>query len=103
MRQISHNAELGVFTVLGMTGKPHAICLFPKESCSCPATSMCYHILAVHMSIRLQFQECGKRNVNLTQLSHNTRSESEKKSGRKAPRPGDYQVSSAPDSERYAK
>ncbi len=38
-----------------------------------------------------------RRKVNLTQLRKNTRSRTEKRSGRKAPRPGDYCVEPAPD------
>ena len=86
-KQISHNLELGVFTVVGTTGKPHAICLFLKE---------CYHILAVRMSIGLEGS--SQKKINLTQLRRNTRSRAERKSGRKVPRPGDYQLNSAPDS-----
>ena len=93
---ISHNQELGVFTVLGTTGRPHAIRIFPKESCTCPSTGRCYHILAVKMSIGLEDMD-GKQKVNLTQLRRNTRSRSQKKSGRKAPRPGDYEIVPAPD------
>lgn len=36
---ISHNQTLGVFTVLGTSGDPYAIRLFP--------TGVCYHILSV--------------------------------------------------------
>ena len=69
--------------------------IFPKESCTCPSTGRCYHILAVRMSIGIE--DIGsRRKVNLTQLRCNTRSRSQKKSGRKAPRPEDYDVESAP-------
>ena len=95
-KQISHNQELGVFTVLGTTGRPHAIRIFPKESCTCPSTGRCYHILAVKMSIGLEDID-SRRKVNLTQLRRNTRSRGQKKSGRKAPRPGDYEIVPAPD------
>ena len=83
-KEISHNQSLGVFTVLGTTGKPHAVRLFPKESCTCPSTSQCYHILAVRMSVGLEdFNSC--RRINLTQLRRNTHPRTEKKTGRKAP------------------
>ena len=36
--------------------------------------------------------------INLTQLRRNTRPKSQKKSGRKAPRPDDYDTQPAPDS-----
>ena len=88
---------MGVFTVVGTTGKPHAIRLFPKESCTCPSTSRCYHILAVRMSIGLEDVD-SKQKVSLSQLRRNTRSRGDKKSGRKAPRAGDYDIVPAPDS-----
>ncbi len=83
--------------MIGTTGKPHAIRIFPVESCTCPSTSRCYHILAVRMSIGLEDVQ-SKRKVNLTQLRRNTRSRTQKKSGRKAPRPGDYDIVPAPES-----
>lgn len=95
-KQISHNQSLGVFTVIGTSGNPHAIRIFPRESCTCPSTSRCYHIIAVRMSIGLEDVD-SKRKVNLTQLRRNTRSRADKKSGRKAPRPGDYCIEPAPD------
>ena len=83
-KQISQNQSLGVFTVIGTSGNPHAIRIFPKESCTCPSTGRCYHILAVIGLEDVSLQ----RKVNLTQLRRNTRARAEKKSGRKAPRPG---------------
>jgi len=96
-KHISHNQSLGLFTVLGITGNQHAIRLFPKESCTCPSTGRCYHILAVRMSIGLE-DTSAVRKINLTQLRRNTRSRLEKRSGRKAPRPGDFFIEPAPDS-----
>ena len=43
--RISLDAKLGVFTVLG-TVEPHVVKLFPRETCSGPATAACYHIVA---------------------------------------------------------
>ncbi len=77
---INFNQGLGVFTVVGTTGTPHAITLFPKESCTCPSTNRCYHVLAVRMSIGLEDIN-SRRKVNLTQLRRNVRSRREKKSG----------------------
>lgn len=55
--------------------------------------------MAVRMSIGLHDDDGdAKRKINLTQLRRNTRSRSDKKSGRKAPRTGDYDVLPAPDS-----
>ena len=95
-KQISHNQSLGVFTVIGTTGNQHAIRIIPKESCTCPLTGRYYHIIAVRMSIGLE-DGSSVRKVNLTQLRINTLSRVEKRSGRKAPRPGDYSVEPAPD------
>ena len=62
--------------------------LFPRETCSCPSTGTCYHIIAAKMSLGVSFaNEPTKR--NLTQLRRNTRKRQEKKSGRKRPRPTD--------------
>ena len=82
--------------MIGTTGNAHAIRIFPKESCTCPSTSRCYHILAVRMSIGLEDVN-SRRKINLTQLRRNTRPRREKRSGRKAPRPGDYDIQPAPD------
>ena len=94
---VCHNPSLGTFTVKGTGGTTHAVTLFPTESCSCPSTTRCYHIIAAWHSVGLGTEDT-KRKINLTQLRRNTRSRSEKKSGRKAPRPGDYDLTAAPDS-----
>ena len=85
---VSHDAKLGTFTVLGSTGKPHVVKVFPLEYCSCPSTTTCYHILAVKLSLGIVISE-GAKKVNLTQLRWNMRAKNDKKSGRKRPRPGD--------------
>jgi hypothetical protein len=48
------------------------------------------------MSVGLEDAD-PKKKVNLTLLRRNTRNRAHKKSGRKAPRPGDYDVVPAPD------
>ena len=53
--------------------------------------------MAVRMSVGLENID-SKKTINLSLLRCNTRSRSEKKSGRKAPRAGDYNVMPAPDS-----
>ena len=83
--------------MMGTSGNVHAVRLFPKESCTCPSTNRCYHILAVRGSVGLEDIDLQRR-VNLTQLRRNIRTRREKKSGRKAPRPGDYDIQPAPDS-----
>ena len=87
---VCHNPSLGTFTVKGTGRTPHAVMLFPTESCSCPSTTRCYHIIAARHSVGLGTEDT-KRKINLTQLRRNTRSRSEKKSG-------DYDLTAAPDS-----
>ncbi len=87
---------MGVFTVIGTSGSPHAVTIFSREACTCLSTGRCYHILAVRISVGLENIDF-QRKVNLTQLRKNTRSRVEKISGRKVPRPGDYRVGAAPD------
>ena len=92
--------------MVGTSGNAHAVRLFPGESCTCPSTNTCYHILAARMSIGL-IDKSFKKRINLTQLRRNTRPKTQKKSGRKAPRPDDYDTQPAPDSisneKRYVK
>ena len=111
---ISHDPKMGTFTLLGSTGKPHVVRVFPSEYCSCPSTTLCYHIIAVKLSLGIPVNNEHKK-VNLTQLRWNTRGpKNQKKAGRKRPRPGiikhmhqsficiiligDYDISPAPDS-----
>lgn len=58
---------------------------------------MCYHIIAVRLSIGMPVSSQSKK-VNLTQLKRNTKAKGNRKSGRKRPRPVDYDVDPAPDS-----
>ena len=41
---ISYDEKLRVFNVKG-SASVHVVTLFPKEKCSCPSTSTCYHVL----------------------------------------------------------
>ena len=64
------------------------VTLYPKESCSCPSSNCCYHIMAVKMALgQMEFNE--KKTINLTQLRKRSRSRKDKKSGKKKPREGD--------------
>ena len=85
-RSISHDPRLRTFTVIGTGGKAHVVKVFPSESCSCPSTAQCYHIMAVKMSLGIPYEE--RKKVNLTRLRLNSRSRNQKKAGRKRPRPG---------------
>lgn len=88
---ISFDQKLHVFTVKGSSGIPRVVTLFPKQSCSCPSTGECYHILAVQMSIGIKKEQKPSRR-NLTELRKNMRPKADKKSGRKRPRPGDVTI-----------
>ncbi len=60
---ITHNPSLGVFTAIGTSGNAHAIRLFPKESCTCPSTSHCYHILVAKMSVGME--DKGSKKISI--------------------------------------
>lgn len=80
--RISFDPKLGVFIVKNSEGHHNAVKLFPKQSCTCPSTSECYHIISAKMSLGLQSKQ-SELTINLSQLRQNTRSRKEKKSGRK--------------------
>jgi len=68
---------------------PYAVRLFPKETCSCPAVKMCYHIMACKLMIGQEIHDDTKPNMTL--LSQKIRQKSkEKPSGRKPPRKQDF-------------
>ena len=58
--RLSHDPKMGTF-------KPHVVRLHPTAYCSCPATAMCYHIIALRLSIGMPVSSQSKK-VNLTQL-----------------------------------
>ncbi|CAC5396904.1 unnamed protein product [Mytilus coruscus] len=75
--------------------------LLPKETCQCPSTTQCYHILAAKMFLGDETDN-KPRVVNLRLLSKRNLKRNDKKSGRKKPRANDYdntEVLPAPDSE----
>jgi len=94
--KINIDPKLHAFTVLGLKC-PHIATLFPRETCSCPSTSQCYHILAAKMCIGQDDKSSGQMRKNITQLWKNVYSQKEKKSGRKRSHPGDCDIISAPD------
>ena len=93
--KVVHNPTLKVFTVMG-TNHPHAVTLFPKETCTCPSTTTCYHILAAKLSIGITVKAAPTR-WNLTELRRKARRGVEKRSGRKRPRLADSVAGPAPD------
>ena len=92
---------MGVFIVEGSKGDKYAVTLFPKSTCQCPSTGICYHIIAARLSIG-QFYLEDTKPINLTRLRRNSRKRADKKGGRKKPRVNDYEtellVNVAPDS-----
>ena len=98
--RICHVSKMGAFLVEGSKGDKYAVSLFPKETCQCPSTGECYHILAAKMSVGMPVSNQNKV-INLTQLKRNSRRRVDKKGGRKQPRKNDLDVSTilpAPDS-----
>ena len=64
--------QMAAFMVKGSRGEKYSVLLFPKEKCSCPATNLCYHIIAAMKSIGMDIP--GEKKVfNLTQLRRNCR------------------------------
>ena len=84
--KISFDPKLHLFNVLGSGDRPYVVRLFPRESCSCPSSGTCYHILAVKISIGTETNLMKHRTVNLTMLCKRTRTRKDKTSGRKRPR-----------------
>jgi len=94
-RIIADGKRLRVFTVDG-TNEPRVVLLFPRESCSCPARTSCYHITAARLAVGLS--DSGTRHpLNLTQLRRNKRRRADTTSGRKRPRAGDVDIVPAGD------
>jgi len=95
--RISLDCKLSIFTVLGTT-EPRVVKLFPRETCSCPATAACYHIVAARRAVGIAGTD-RRRVVNLTQLRRNKRKRADKTGGRKRPRTADVDVVAAPDAD----
>jgi hypothetical protein len=87
---ISLDPKLVIFTVIG-TYEPQVVRLFSNISCSCPAKSNCYHVLAASMAFGMHCEE-PKKPFNLTQLRWNKSKHLDKTSGRKHPRIDDVDV-----------
>lgn len=82
-------ADAGCWLVRSVNGtKPYAVTLLPKESCSCAAKKMCYHIMACRLMIGQTVEHIQKPNMSLL-LEQNRRKNKEKPSGRKRPRKED--------------
>ena len=71
-----------------------AVRLFPKESCSCPSTTTCYHITACHLMVGLPPSKTGQG--NLAEMQKKKRRKKERPSGRKQPRRNDTEPKKRP-------
>ena len=94
--QVVHIPQHQCFSVSNASGTVNSVRLFPKETCTCPVSSSCCHIIAVKKAVGMSTQKM--RHINLGQLRRNSRKRSDKKSGRKQPRKGDLTFTEAPDS-----
>ena len=95
--QLSLDTKLGVFVIQG-SQEPRLVKLYPREPCSCPAMSSCYHIIAAKMAVGMPVSQ-RPRTLNLAQLRHNKRKRTDKTSGRKRPRLNDVDVEGADDAD----
>jgi hypothetical protein len=68
---VCHVPEHKIFSVATHSGSAHSVRLFPKETCTCPSTSTCCHIIAAKRSIGIETQQ--RRPICLTQLRRNSR------------------------------
>ena len=63
--------------------KTYSVQLFPKETCNCPSTTTCWHIITSKLSVGNLNVMPSERTLNLSQLKRNSRTRVDKKSGRK--------------------
>ena len=76
------NPRMHVLNVKGTSGITRVVTLSPQETCSCPSSGTCYHILAMKMSLSIK-ESCAPLKKNLAKLRKNSRCRKEKKCGRK--------------------
>ena len=93
-QQCVYNPKVKAFLLQG-TSEAHAVRLFPKNTCTCPAKHECYHIIAAKLYMGMDVGKRQKR-ITMTQLRQNTRPKCSKKRGRKGPLAED-EVEAAPD------
>jgi hypothetical protein len=95
VESIRFDSHMRCFLVRGSGEIVHMVKLGSKPTCSCRLVGSCYHISAVMIATGLK-DKVRRPTMNLTLLRQNKR-RIKQKAGRKHPRPGDYDVSSAPD------
>ena len=96
--RITSVTSMNCYVVKSHEGKCYAITLSPKESCQCPSTSVCHHVLAAKIMAGTYTYTESRKSINLSELKKRSRSYSDKRSGRKKTRFGDIDVIPAPDS-----
>ena len=100
-KRVYHVPEAGTFVVEGSKGDNYTVEMFPQEKCLCPSLDTCYRIIAVRMTLNLDNID-KKRVYKLTQLRKNSRKHTNKKAGKRQPRPCDEDqlsvINPAPDS-----
>ena len=65
-----------------------AVCLFPKETCSCASTRTCRHIMACEIILGLPIEVSGKN--NLSEMRSKDRRKKERPAGKKRPPKCDF-------------
>jgi len=66
--KITFNSQMYIFNVEGTNGAVRVVTLHPKETCSCPASGMCYHIMAAKLSLGIKESYKPKESRNFTKL-----------------------------------
>ena len=60
--------HMSSFIVQSNNQKTYSVQLFPKETCNCPSTTTCWHIIAAKLSVGNHNVLTTKRTLNLSQL-----------------------------------
>jgi hypothetical protein len=69
--KVVHVPEIHIFNVCDGQNHTHVVKLHPNESCTCPASTTCCHILAVRRSIGLETER--RKPLILSTLRKNAR------------------------------
>lgn len=85
--------DQGCWVVIGTDGiTPYAVRLFPKETCTCSAVKMCYHLMACKLMVGQSAETFTSAKPNMTLLGQKARRKNkEGPSGRKKPRRKDFE------------
>ena len=92
-------ADMNAFMVQGVSNKKYTVTLFPKETCQCPSTGTCYHILAAKLSIGINIKPQQNERKLISLMRYKNRPKSQKRLGQKKTKPSDFELLiPAPDS-----